>query len=434
MNGSTNVDKSSSSLELPHFKEIFPELPFYVFVAMFFADIGILLGVLNALRVAGILPYFQIHMTHWTSTLLGGLAILMMGQIWYSLSSLSRQKHAYHVLNIMPLILWLLGMVFNYLAAWIDFNRFHPISYILLLSGVSVYVVLMLLFFVNERSREVLKKERLFMFLFTAVLWLWLGVFFFKDAGQTVNETLFLYCFIYGFFTLTLFGSLYHYLPRLYDQKPPSSFTVLLNYLVLLGAASLLTGERYLRSVGFTTEFWFVRLLGAGLLALGLLIFLLWYGDFIYRTGLSPSLIGLVVALTIFSFFMFDTIMSSAFPQWVPEKHIHFMFLGALLLTIISIGTRIVLVQFQGKSKAVDVKSWDVSTVIQRTPKIRLVSMAGAVIGVGGVLAGFTIQVLGWFPIQVPYLIVSTFGIVLLISLIFVEISLAVEMRKAQLS
>ena len=121
--------------------------------------------------------------------------------------------------------------------------------------------------------------------------------------------------------------------------------------------------------------------------------------------------------------------MSAAFPQWVPEKHIHFMFLGALLLTIISIGTRIILVEFRGKSSEVDVKSWSVNEIIKTTPKIRLVSMVGTIVSVGGIIFGFTIQVLGWFPIQIPYVVVGIFGIVLFISLIFVEISLALELK-----
>ncbi len=428
MRASTSTGEMPS-LNLHHFREIFPELPMYVFIAMFFADIGIILGATNAFRAAGFITFFQIHMTHWTSTLLGGLSILMLGQIWYSTSNLLGEKHPYHAFTIIPVILWILGMGFNYLAAWVDFNVFHPISFYFLISSITFYLFIFLMFFLKKRAREVIKSEPLIIFLFSALLWLWLGIFFFKDVGVTVNETLFIYSYIYGFFALTLFGNLYHYLPRLYDQKAPSTFTVLLNFVVSFSAALLLTIEKYLRGIGYTQEFWFVRLIGAALFGFGLLIFLLWLGDFIYRSGLSPSLGGLLVAMVIFGFFMFDTIMSAAFPQWVPEKHIHFMFLGALLLTIISIGTRIILVEFRGKSSDVDVKSWSVNEIIKTTPKIRLVSMAGAIISVGGIIFGFTIQVLGWFPIQIPYVVVGIFGIVLFISLIFVEISLALELK-----
>ncbi len=428
MSTKTMKDKNNT-LYLPHFSKIFPELPAYVFVAMLFADIGIILGATNALRRAGYLTLFQIHMTHWTSTLLGGLSVLMMGQIWYTFSTINKEKHHQHQLTLLPLGLWLLGMAFNYMAAWVDFNTYHPISFGLLLTSVSIYLVLLLTFFLKKEFRTLTRKTLTPVFLTTSVIWLWLGILFFRSAGETVSETLFIYSYIYGFFTMTLFGSLYHFLPRIYDQAEPSFFTKILNYSVLLGAGVLLTFERYLRNQGFY-QFWFLRLIGAGLFAFSLLIFILWLGDFIYRASLSPSLAGLLVAMVIFSFFMFDTIMASAFPQWIPSKHIHFMFLGALLLTIISIGTRIVLIQFKGKSTNVDVKSWDVKEVVKRTPKIRLISMIGSVIGVGGVIFGFTIQVLGWFDISVPYTIVSAFGILLFFSLIFVELSLAYELRK----
>src|SRR3990172_1788127 len=98
-----------------------PELKVFVVSALFFLDLGVLFGALNAFRLAKLFPYLQIDLTHWTSTLLGGVSILMLGQILFFLSYIGQKQHRLHFLQIAVLALWVLGIISNYLAAWIDY-------------------------------------------------------------------------------------------------------------------------------------------------------------------------------------------------------------------------------------------------------------------------------------------------------------------------
>ncbi|MHA1990672.1 MAG: hypothetical protein ACW98A_06870 [Candidatus Hodarchaeales archaeon] len=409
----------------------FPSLIFFIVVAIIFLDLGILFGALNAFRLSvgefvlfgvNILDPNLILLTHWTNTLLGGLSVIMLGQIFFFFSYANEEKFKRQIVTVVVLIIWLLGIVSNYLASWVDFDLWHDISSILFLIGISVYLIAFLESILLSFSKLKKKDNLPFLHLFMAVVWMWIAVFFFASTKQNALGLLFLSTYVFGFFSFTLFGALFFLLPRLFDQKKPSNFTVIFHFILLF------TGEMML----FVNEFFaeilgtpitgviglFLPVVGTVLYTAAFFVFLLWLADFIFRTGLTPSLGGLLIAMLMMSFFVIDTLMKEVFPQWVDVNHVHFIFLGAILLTLVSMGTKLISTQYS-KAAEDEIKSWDFKELLQ-TSKFRLVVLFLPIVSVGMILLSFTV---------INYYVAGLFGLLLFLSIILVNIELLIRAR-----
>jgi hypothetical protein len=409
----------------------FPSLIFFIVVAITFLDLGILFGALNAFRLSvgefvlfgvNILDPNLILLTHWTNTLLGGLSVIMLGQIFFFFSYANGEKFKRQIISMGFLIIWLMGIISNYLASWVDFDFWHDISSILFFAGISFYL-LILIESVLTSLNKLKKKENLpLLHLFTAVVWMWIAIFFFANTKQNALGLLFLSTFVFGFFSFTLFGSLFYILPRLFDQKKPSNFTVIFHFIILFsGEMMLFINEFFAEILGTPITGiigLFLPVVGTVFYAGAFFVFLLWLADFIFRTGLTPSLAGLLIAMLMMTFFVIDTLMKEIFPQWVEVNHVHFIFLGALLLTVISIGTKLISTQYS-KAGEDETKTWDFKELLQAS-KFRLLVLLLTIGSVGMILLSFTV---------LNYFVAGIFGLLLFISIILVNIELLVRAR-----
>ncbi len=410
------------------YKKYFPELPFFLLSSVFFLDIGVLFGALNAFRVAGTFKVIEIHMTHWTSTLLGAVTLLMLGQIFFFLSYINEEKSPFHIGTLVSFFLWVVGIFFNYSAAWFKNGtilgmEFHFIAFIAFFSSIIFYFILCLSFVGRPIFRERLKEFNYVpIFWITGVAWLVLSVYFFQRSDTkfpgTIVNSLFLHSYLFGFFMFTLFGSLFFAIPWLFEGKQPTTATVLLDYILFLLGATVVVSQEYLKQEFF--DIWFLSFVGPGIYVLAFLVFFLWLADFIYQKGINLSIGGLLVAIIMFAFFLTDTVMASVFPIWVPFKHVHLMFLGVLLLTTISIGSQILLKQYAGTVIGSTEGKWNFKEIFSES-KLQSLSLILVIASVVMIILLFTLISLDWFPVADIYNLIGIFGIVLLISLLVTE-------------
>jgi hypothetical protein len=415
----------------------FPSLILFIVVAITFLDLGILFGALNAFRLSvdefvllgvNILDPDLILLTHWTNTLLGGLSIIMLGQIFFIFSYASGKKFNYQIGAEIVLVLWLLGIFSNYLASWanfhslFDFEFWHLASSVLFFLGITIYLAILIISILSSLSTLRVKENLPLLHLFFAVVWMFIAIIYFGDTSRNALGLLFLSTYVFGFLSFTFFGALFYLLPRLFDQKKPSNFTVIFHFILLFAGEMMLFVSEFFTDILGTPITGviglFLPVVGTVLYTAAFFVFLLWVADFIFRTGLTPSLAGLVIAMLMMSFFIIDTLMKEIFPQWVDVNHVHFIFLGALLLTLISMGTKLISTQYS-KSAEDEIKTWDFKEFLQ-TSKFKLLVLILPIGSVGMILLSFTV---------LNYFVAGIFGLLLFVSIILVNIELIIQAR-----
>lgn len=391
--------------------QLFPEMKYFITFSIFFLDIGILFGSLNAFRFGGYLVLPEIHQTHWTSTLFGGVTLLMLGQIFFFLSHLNEEKHRYHKINLAVLGLWVTGTLSNYFIVWSDNpDQFLIISELAFKSATVIFIANVLYFFRNKKFRNNIKTHRPAFLMLSALVWLLFAMISF-DIKNSSLDRIFLTSFVYGFFSLTLFGILSYVLPIIYKKKPKSNFASTLD-LILLNLAGVLlvmydTNSRYLP--------YFIGILGPLIWGIAGFFFILWLFDLLYKSGINSHLIGELVAFTMFGFFVFDTFMKNAFPSWVRTSHVHFMFLGTLLITIVSIGSKVMITQYKPSKLALDE-----SQIMAKENRLGTYSILTIILLVMGILLAFTIE--DWF-------LAGVFGLILFVAILFVQILYLIKFK-----
>ncbi|MHA2089289.1 MAG: hypothetical protein ACW98K_00395 [Candidatus Kariarchaeaceae archaeon] len=408
----------------------FPELPIFILSSLLFLDAGIFLGALNTFNYYERLDFLgwdipdEIHQTHWTSTLLGGVTFMMLGQMYFFFSQVNGKPHKYHKYTLAVWGIWLLGLIFSYLSVWDDYNTY--IDYVILSFriGSLAFTILLFAFFLDREFIEKFKNHYVLIFFPAAAFWLLIAVLLNFDISQgaTLNR-MFLFTYIYGFFSLALFGSLLFVLPILFKQKPVSKVTVRRYFVLFNLAAIIILGDLYMIEERGNETYrgdWVMDFLGPGVWGLAGFLFILWVFDLIYKAGTSPSLVALQIALMMFGFFVLDTLMKNIFEAWVDRSHFHFLFIGTLLITIIAIGTRIIVMQYvpeNGMIADIDRITFSGSSGI-RTGGILLTIAA-----VCGVLTGFTIE---------DYKVAGWSGVILFFGLIIVQFSLVFHLKAAR--
>ncbi|OLS21939.1 MAG: hypothetical protein HeimC2_31750, partial [Candidatus Heimdallarchaeota archaeon LC_2] len=330
----------------------FPELPLFIISSLIFLNVGILLGSLNTLfwgnETTGIawidnLVTSKIHQTHWTSTLLGGISILMLGQIYFFFSQISEKKNPLHLGTIVVLISWLTGVISSYGVAWREWDK--NLVIIPLQIAIALFLIIILVFFLDSNFRKNAKNHPALLYFLSACIWLSLAVFWRLDLELGSLDRVFLTLYIYGFFSLTLFGSLTFILPIMTEQRPKSNSSVYLT-LFLLNAAAVVIGYGDYLLEETDKKYFFIDFIGPFLWGFAAFLFILYVFDLIYKSGVSPYLVALLIALSMFSFFVVDTLMKNLFEQWVSKRHFHFMFIGTLVMTIVAIGSRLIVMQY----------------------------------------------------------------------------------------
>ncbi|MHA2029148.1 MAG: hypothetical protein ACW99Q_07145, partial [Candidatus Kariarchaeaceae archaeon] len=364
----------------------------------------------------------------WTSTLLGGVSILMLGQIYFFFAQIAEKKNPLHLLTIAVLVLWLGGVAGSYMFAWdesiswFDFDRDPKLIIWAIKAAISLFLLLIVSFFMDKEFRKNIRNHPPLYYLFSACIWLGIAIFWKFDLTGGALDRIFLTTYIYGFFSLTLFGSLSFVLPIMANEKPKSSSSVKFSLVLLNAAAAVFVWDEYRVREGVNSESELsilLDLLGPFLWGLAGFLFVLYVFDLIYKSGVSPSLVAMLVALSMFGFFVVDTLMKNLFDQWVDRSHFHFMFIGTLLITIMAVGSRLLVMQYNPTSQEIDMKSngegeYEISTLI------RTIGMGVTILGVVGVLTSFTLE---------EYLLAAYSGLVLLIGLVTVEITMIYQMR-----
>jgi hypothetical protein len=415
-------------------KSNFPELPIFIISSLIFLDGGILLGALNSFRFKGFqflgweVPP-ELHQSHWTSTLLGGVTFMIFGQMYFFFSQINGEKHEYHRGMLVVWGIWLIGILSSYVSVWSD-NESEVNDFILNNSfkvGSLIFVLLLATFFFNSNFIENFKNHYSLIFFPAAAFWLLVAVLLNFDIRSSSLDRMFLFTYIYGFFSLALFGSLSFVLPIIFKQKPMSRGTIRRYFILLNLAAVLILGDLYMieeRGYDSYRGDWVIKYLGPAVWGLAGFLFILWVFDLIYKAGVNPSLIALLVALMMFGFFVLDTFMKNAFPVWVDRSHFHFLFIGTLLLTIIAIGSRIIIMQYTPDQ--ID-NSHPLANIDKITfsgsSGVRTIGLLFTIAGVCGVLFGFTID---------DYKVAGWSGILLFFSLLFVQITMVYQLRLAK--
>jgi hypothetical protein len=408
----------------------FPELPIFIISSLIFLDVGILLGAMNAFRWGGhdFLGWTvksEYHQTHWTSTLLGGVTFMMLGQMYFFFSQVNGNPHKYHKYTLGVWGIWLLGLIFSYLSVWDDYNTYIDYVILSLRIGSLGFTILLFAFFLDGEFIEKFKDHYSLIFFPAAAFWLLIAVLLDFDIsrGATLNR-MFLFTYIYGFFSLALFGSLLFVLPILFKQKPVSKTTVRRYFVLFNLAAVIILGDLYMIEERGNETYrgdWVMDFLGPGIWGLAGFLFILWVFDLIYKAGTSPSLIALQIALMMFGFFVLDTLMKNIFEAWVDRSHFHFLFIGTLLITIIAIGTRIIVMQYVPEGRTV---TEDIDRItFTGSSGIRTGGILLTIAAVCGVLLGFTIE---------DYKVAGWSGVILFFGLIIVQFSLIYQLKASR--
>lgn len=438
--------KPADALSLRNIK--FPELPLYIISSLIFLNLGILLGSLNSLfwgnETTGIswiddLVTAKIHQTHWTSTLLGGVSILMLGQIYFFFSQISEKKNPLHLFTIVVLVSWIIGVLSSYGVAWDKSINFWPLGDLLdkldidrsinkdfviypIQFAIALFLIIILVFFLDSDFRKNARNHPALLYFVSACIWLSLAVFWRLDLELGALDRVFLTTYIYGFFSLTLFGSLTFVLPIMTKQKPKSNFSVYFNLILLNLAAAIIVYYDY-QIEEFDNNYFSLGLIGPLVWAMAGFLFIMYVFDLIYKDGIAPYLVALLVALSMFGFFVVDTVMKNMFEQWVEKRHFHFMFVGTLIMTIVAIGSRLIVMQYnEDESNDEKVKSVDNSDSNRgRTNLISIIGIGLTILGVLGVLTGFTIE---------NYMMAAISGVILFFGLLITEIIMISKMLK----
>ncbi|MHA2502147.1 MAG: hypothetical protein ACXAE3_04710 [Candidatus Kariarchaeaceae archaeon] len=299
----------------------------FIGVAFTYITFGILFGALNSLRMAEIIELNQIHQTHWTSTLFGGMTILMMGLIYTIFSRHMSERKWPDQLMYAVLVIFVLATISNYINAWAVDSPLGRYFEELVRLGSLIYLISFgLMIYLNQDSWN---AHPSFIPLYFAVGWMGVSQLIFLGFRGVIGAP-FRVPYIYGFFSLTLFGSLYYLLPILYRSGPRGFGPMWRDAIMIsLSAVSLLINE----FVDLQSLFGFIGSILWGLVGF---LFILYIFDLIFKNGMKTGLLGLSLALVMFGFFVFDTFMKAVFPVWVSESHAHFMFLGTLLIAILS--------------------------------------------------------------------------------------------------
>ncbi|MCE7737446.1 MAG: hypothetical protein GPJ54_21325 [Candidatus Heimdallarchaeota archaeon] len=416
--------KSNNESTLRNIK--FPELPLFIISALIFLDIGILLGSLNSLRFGGeeigigwiddMANQPEIHQTHWTSTLLGGVSIIMLGQIYFFFAQVSEKKNAGHFLTLPVLVLWLIGVAGSYLIAWNDVDK--GIFIFSMKLSIALFLLSILMFFLDDSFRSNIKNHPPLLLLLSALIWLAIAMFWRFDIDLGSLDRVFLTTYIYGFFSLTLFGSLSFVLPIITDQKRKSNSSVYFNLFLLNAAAIIFVYDKYL-DVEKRRESLILDLMGPFFWGLAGFLFIMYVFDLMYKSGVSATLIALLVALSMFGFFVVDTLMNNLFEQWILRRHFHFMFIGTLLITIISVGARLLVMQYDPSDQQ-RMKSEGDKLNFEASNLILNAGMITTILGVAGVLTGFTLE---------NFIFAAISGVVLFIGLVMVQVIMIYQMR-----
>ncbi len=433
--------KPADALSLRNIK--FPELPFYIISSLIFLNVGILLGSLNTLywgnETTGIswiddLVTSKIHQTHWTSTLLGGVSILMLGQIYFFFSQISEKKNPLHLATLLVLISWLIGVIFSYLVVWQDSFNIPVLNDLIEEQGndlvilpiqfaIALFLFILLFFFLDGDFRKNARTHPALFHFVSSCIWLSLAIFWKLDLELGALDRVFLTIYIYGFFSLTLFGSLTFVLPIMTNQKPKSNFSVYLNLILLNVAAVIIVYYDY-RLVELDLNSFALGLLGPLIWGMAGFLFILYVFDLIYKDGISPYLIALLVALSMFSFFVIDTLMKNIFEQWVEKRHFHFMFVGTLIMTIVAIGSRLIVMQYDPNNPISEKAkpSENGGLKLERSNIISIVGIGLTLLGVSGVLTGFTIE---------NVMMAAISGVILFFGLIITEMIMISKMLRS---
>lgn len=413
-----NQPKNLTSLQ----NDNFPEYPLFIFVALFFLDIGVVFGAFNAFRWGG---YFkgalitkpEIHQTHWTSTLLGGVTVLMLGQILFFFSQVSGKRNRLHWLSFGVLGCWLLGIICSYLSVWVDYNTYIGIVRFMVKLAAFLFLVLVVSFFFDPSFRANMKTHPAIYHLLSGTIWFTIAVFWKFDIFSGSLDRLFLFTYIYGFFSLTLFGTLTFVLPILSHQKPRNYGAVRTNLIMLNLAGIFIIYDLY-ETITYEKDNLFFDIAGPMIWGFAGFFFALYIFDIIYKSGPNTSLIAQIIAILMFEFFVFDTFMKNVFTQWVKYSHVHFLFIGAILLTIIATETRVMVLHYNPETQTFDEIKEEYSNPQLR--KLRNIGLVIAILAICGVLLGFTLTLA-----NIKYYAISgVSGLALFVGLLIIEFSM----------
>jgi len=380
--------------ELQLSQSTFATYRYYIITAIIFLDFGILFGGLNALRVAEIFNVPEIHRTHWTSTLFGGMTVIMLGLLLYQIGLNLKVNIPLKILSIIVLILIILAAISSYIVAWDQGNPLGMYFMPLIKLAALLYTLMVVYAIIFLDRRQPLLEEPAYYMIYAAVIWMAISLLYFLGYTGVIGPE-FLTTYIYGFFSLTLFGTLSMVLPRIYGTKPRPKTAILRDTVMLSLSATLLLFSDLFESD--STLMGFVGTICWGLVGF---LFILYIFDLMFKTGISPVLLGLSVALIMFGFFVMDTLMKSVFPIWVTASHVHFMFLGTLVISIIAVG-------LQFLSSEID--------QIQMSSKTQSIVIFTSIILIGTILLSFTLQV---------FAIAGVAGILFFLFLISFELTL----------
>lgn len=218
--------------------------------------------------------------------------------------------------------------------------------------------------------------------------WQIIAMGFYKSLF-TINPV-FLFAYVYGFFANFLFGGIFYFLPKLFNQRPMGSGTMKVHFLLLNVGTLMGAIFEYLEKYSNVNFTWVFNLLSAIVWLIAFLIFFFWFGDFLYKVGLNPSLIGVSIGMLMYALFLFDSFVGAILPNWVELRHVHVMFVGTLVITISSVGGKII--KMESGSLITDQATWDAQMLIKHLFGVRSILMFFVIIGSSMVLFFFTLR------------------------------------------
>lgn len=354
---------------------------------------GVFLGPFNALRMSGLINFPEIHYIHWNTALLGGVTFILLLQ-FFVFVNLTVGVPKYFPLGIFAI--WLLAILINYLTI---FNLVSPVVPKILF--VSVAILLLYIDYRLLKLPYIQPSEGLHLYFVAGTFWLMIGIINFESLFYM--NSLFLFSYVYGFFTNFLFGGLFFFVPILYSQKSPSLTSIKLhNGFLNLGIIFGFIFE-YSKKQGGIEFGWALDLVSTVFWFLAFAIFFFWFADLIYKAGLSVSIFGLIVGMIMYGLFLFDSFVGAILPAWVGLRHVHLMFVGVFVITISSIGLKIIRIESgRENNETID---WDFQT-LKTINKVKAVLLSFVILGVAGVLFSFTIQDYLWLAYSGFFLII----------------------------
>ncbi len=374
------MDNLATSTDQPLFS--FQGIRVLAPTALVFFATGIFLGAMNALRMAGIIKYEEIHYLHWNTALLGGVTLILLLQLFAYLSNAGILKQN-ATFPMVFMVSWILVVLLNY-ATIFNWIPSELTSILFMALAISLVYPFALLFNAGKNSSE---SGHHYHFMF-GIFWQIIALFFFESLVRM--NPIFLFCFVYGFFTNFLFGGIFLFLPVLFKQKALSRGSLKLHAIVhntgtLLGAI-----YEYLQDLGGMSFDWVFNLLSTIVWFLAFLIFFFWYGDFIYKTGLNSSLFGVSIGMVMYALFLFDSFVGAVLPSWVGLRHVHVLFVGSLVITISSVGW--VVMKMEMKVPIELEATWDFNELKSDFLSVKGLLLLFVILGAASVLFFFTLQ------------------------------------------